>query len=178
MPILDMSTGPKFLMCNLYQTSGGSSYLLALVFTRSRQARTSENCHQQNPTTPPVSRDTSDLIARRRGALKTWGHCSTEYHQLNRAVRSAIWRDTRVCHVIRLPRDVCRRIREQGLLSVWRNTRDDIGEKSSGRRTLPSVSANCMNEFFVQVGPRDACGQRGGRPRSSAMRIDCQLPRV
>ena len=48
-----------------------------------------------NPTAPPVSRDTSDRMARRRGALKTWGHGSTEYRQLSRDVRSAIRRDTR-----------------------------------------------------------------------------------
>ena len=102
----------------------------------------------RNPTAPPVSSETSDLMSRRRGALRVWGHGSSEYRRLNRAVRSAIRRDTRA--------DVCRRIEEQGPNSVWRNTREIIGGRSSGRRTLPSVSADCMNEYFVQVGPRVA----------------------
>ena len=75
-------------------------------------------------------------MARRRGALKNWGHGSSEYRQLNRAVRSAIRRDTRD--------DVCRRIHEQGPASMWRNTREIIGGKSCGQRTLPSVSADRM----------------------------------
>ena len=102
----------------------------------------------RDPTAPPVSSETSDLMARRRGALRVWGHGSSEYRRLNRAVRSAIRRDTRA--------DVCRRIEERGPNSVWRSTRDVIGGRSSGPRTLPSVSADCMNEYFVQVGPRVA----------------------
>ena len=121
----------------------------------------------RNSTAPPVSTETGDLMARRRGALRVWGHGSSEYRQLNRAVRSAIRRDTRA--------DVCRRIREQGPTSVWRNTRDVIGGKSSGGRTLPSVSADSMNEYFVQVGPRVAAEVASQGP---APRIDCRLPRV
>ena len=121
----------------------------------------------RNPTAPPVSRETSDLMARRRGALKTWGHGSSEYRLLNRAVRSAIRRDTRA--------DVCRKITNQGPVSTWRNTRDIIGAKSSGQRTLPSVSADRMNEYFVQVGPRVAREVAGQGP---APHVDCRLPRV
>ena len=121
----------------------------------------------RNPSAPPVSRETSDLMARRRGALRVWGHGSSEYRQLNRAVRSAIRRDTRA--------DVCRRIGEQGPTSMWRNTRDIIGTKSSGRRTLPSVTADSMNEYFVQVGPRVAGEVASQGP---APHLDCRLPRV
>ena len=121
----------------------------------------------RNPTAPPVSSETSDLMARRRGALRVWGHGSSEYRRLNRAVRSAIRRDTRA--------DVCRRIEERGPNSVWRSTRDVIGGRSSGPRTLLSVSADCMNEYFVQVGPRVAGEVAGQGP---VPHIDCRLPRV
>ncbi|KAF0293853.1 hypothetical protein FJT64_008402 [Amphibalanus amphitrite] len=49
-----------------------------------------------NPSAPPVTAATKDLMASRRGALRTLGRDSSEYRDLNRSVRSAIRRDTRL----------------------------------------------------------------------------------
>ena len=121
----------------------------------------------RNPSAPPVSQPTRDLMARRRGALRLWGHGHAEYRDLNRAVRSAIRRDVRD--------DVCRRIREQGPSSLWRNVRSIVEGKSTGRRTLPSAPADRMNEYFVQVSPRVAAEVAGQGP---APHVTCRLPRV
>ena len=50
----------------------------------------------RNPSAPPVTAATRDLMARRRGALHTCGRDSKKYRSLNRSVRSAIRRDTRI----------------------------------------------------------------------------------
>ena len=121
----------------------------------------------RNPSAPPVTQSTKDLMARRRGALREWGHGSTEYRDLNRAVRSAIRCDVR--------NDVCQRIAEQGPTSLWRNVRGLVDGKSSGPRTLPSVTADRMNEYFVQVGPRVAAEVAGQGPVPD---LSCRLPRV
>ena len=121
----------------------------------------------RNPSAPPVSQSTRDLMARRRGALRVWGHGSAEYRDLNRAVRSAIRRDVKD--------DVCRRIVDQGPASLWRNVRGIVDGKSSGRRTLPSSPADRMNEYFVQVGPRVAAEVASQGP---APDLGCRLPRV
>ena len=58
---------------------------------------------------------------------------------------------------------------------MWRNTREIIGGKSCGQRTLPSVSADRMNQYFVEVGPRVAREAAGQGP---ILHVNCRLPRV
>ena len=121
----------------------------------------------RNPTAPPVSEATRDLMARRRRALRDLGRDSHEYRDLNRTVRSAIRRDTRD--------DIDRRIRESGPDSVWRNLRSVVGNKKSGQRVLPSMPVEQLNRFFVDVGPRVAAEVAGRGPRPQ---LECRLPRV
>ena len=72
----------------------------------------------RNPTAPPVSVATRDLMARRRAALTHPGRDSAEYRELNRAVRSAVRSDRR--------RDIQREIGERGPSGVWRSLRSVV----------------------------------------------------
>ena len=49
----------------------------------------------RNPTAPPVTSATRDLMSRRRAVLRTDGHGSDAYRDANRAVRSAVRSDCR-----------------------------------------------------------------------------------
>lgn len=120
----------------------------------------------RNARAPPVTEETKQLMFRRRAALSAGGHCSAEYKTLNRAVRSAIRRDTCL--------DMERRIREEGLNSIWRAAKSAVGSKTAERK-LPGVSPDCMNEYFVSVGPRvaDEVRDTGETPD-----LPCRLPRV
>ena len=120
----------------------------------------------RNARAPPVSDDTKLLMSRRRAALAIGGHGSTNYKTLNRAVRSAIRRDT--CT------DMQRRIREEGRNSIWRAVRSVVDGKKVDRK-LPNVTPNRLNEYFVSVGPRVA-----GEVRNTGEIPDlpCRLPRV
>ena len=121
----------------------------------------------RNPTAPPVTDATKDLMARRRQALRDHGRDSHVYRDLNRTVRSAIRRDSR--------NDIDRRIKEAGPNSVWRNLRAVVGDKKAGQRVLPSIPVEQLNRFFVDVGPRVAAEVAAGGPRPQ---LDCRLPRV
>lgn len=100
---------------------------------------------RRNPTAPVVTDATRDLMQRRRQALAQHGHGSDSYRVLNRAVRSALRRDTRD--------DIQRRIAEGGALSVWRSIRTVVGDRRSGR-VAPDATPDTLNSFFVGVGPR------------------------
>ena len=120
----------------------------------------------RNARAPPVSSETKELMSRRRGALAAGGHRSEEYKALNRAVRSAIRRDT--CD------DVRRRIREEGRGSMWKVIRSTIDTGKSDRK-LPDATPDQLNAYFVSVGPRVA-----GEVRDMGETADlpCRLPRV
>ena len=98
-------------------------------------------------TAPVVTDATRDLMQRRRQALAQLGHRSASYSELNRAVRSALRRDTRD--------DIQRRIAEGGASSVWRSIRNVVGDRRSGRVT-PDATPDALNAYFVGVGPRVA----------------------
>ena len=121
----------------------------------------------RNPTAPPVTDATRDLMSRRRAVLRADGHGSDAYKEANRAVRSAIRSDCRA--------DIARRIGEQGPHTVWRNVRNHVAGKRPSQGTVPLVSASVMNDYFVGVGPRIAreAQQQGDEPD-----IPCRLPRV
>ena len=121
----------------------------------------------RNPTAPPVSDQTRSLMAQRRATLRQAGRAAPEYRDLNRAVRSAIRRDTRI--------SISSRIREQGAHTVWRNLRAVIGKKGGAQKVEPQVTAEVLNSHFVSVGPRVAAGIAAGGARPA---IPCRLPRV
>ena len=122
----------------------------------------------RNPAAPPISPATGDLMARRRAALSAEGRNSAEYRDLNRAVRSAIRRDTR--------ESIEDRIRERGPSSTWQSIRTVVGGKRPGTPVLPQLSSDELNHFFVSVGPRVAAevADRGRGVTQPA----CRLPRV
>ena len=95
----------------------------------------------RNPTAPVVTDATCDLMQRRRQALAQLGHHSASYSELNRAVRSALRRDTRD--------DIQRRIAEGGASSVWRSIRNVVGDRRSGRVT-PDATPDALNAYFVR----------------------------
>ena len=120
-----------------------------------------------NPSAPPVTAATKDLMASRRGALRTLGRDSSEYRDLNRAVRSAIRRDTRLA--------IESRIREQGPHTVWRNIRSVVAGRTRDD-TSPQLSPSALNEYFVSVGPRVAAEVAGAAEHAAT--LPCRLPRV
>jgi len=98
----------------------------------------------RNPTGPPITDQTRDLMRQRRAARGPGGH-TDEYRALNRAVRSAVRRDAR--------EDVS--LAEDGPQAVYKHVRQHIGT-SKNARASPTVSADSLNEYFVGVGPRVA----------------------
>ena len=123
----------------------------------------------RNPAAPPLSADTRDLMSRRRAALRTGGRGSTEYRDLNRAVRSAVRRDTR--------ESIEARIRERWPNSVWRSLRCVVDGKRPGTPVLPQLTSEELNHFFVSVGPPVAA-EVADRGRDAAVSVPCRLPRV
>ena len=121
----------------------------------------------RNPKAPPVSTATRDLMARRRVALAVRGRGSSQYRDINRAVRSAIRRDRRT--------DIQRRISEQGPTSTWRNLRSVISSKRESLRVQPDTSVDHLNDFFVSVGPNVAAEITS---HGAAPELACRLPRV
>ena len=101
-----------------------------------------------NPTAPPVSDATHQLMADRARALRMWGHGTDVYRDANRLARAAFRADKR--------RHIGHRLSEQGRTSVWRCVGEVVGSKKGAAVVPPSVSAEAMNDFFVHVGPRVA----------------------
>ena len=123
----------------------------------------------RNPTAPPVSPATRDLMHRRRAALARSGRDSAEYRELNRAVRSAVRSDRR--------RDIQREIGERGPARVWRCIKSVVAGKREGGCVRPDATADQLNEFFVSVGPR-VTAEIGARAEGAGLVTDARLPRV
>ena len=121
----------------------------------------------RNPTAPPVSAATRDLMSQRRAALRYSGRQSTEYKQLNRSVRAAIRRDRRI--------EIERDISDRGPNKVWQCIKSVIGGKRDGQCVQPNLPADDLNSFFVSVGPRIATEIRNQNPDID---LSVRLPRV
>ena len=128
-----------------------------------------KNVTIRNPTAPPVSAATRDIMSQRRSALQCFGRESPEYKELNRSVRSAVRRDRR-CE---LQRDIS----EQGVSKVWKCIRSVIAGKRDGQNVQPDLSADDLNSFFVSVGPRIAT-EIQTETRNPATDMQVRLPRV
>ena len=121
----------------------------------------------RNPTAPPVSAATRDLMSRRRAALRRSGRQSAEYKELNRFVRSAIRRDRRA--------ELQREISERGPNKVWQSIRSVVAGKRDGHSLQPHLPADDLNAFFVSVGPRIAAEIR---TENTTTDLSVRLPRV
>ena len=120
----------------------------------------------RNPSAPPVSDITRNLMAQRRRLLADTGR-TPEFIALNKRVRSAIRHDTR--------QDIARRVREMGPTTIFRNVRQIIAGKKSTDRSKPEATPDELNQYFVSVGPQVASEVRArGHPPSLPVR----LPRV
>ena len=124
----------------------------------------------RNPSAPPITAATKELMARRRRALRLQGRESSVYRDLNRVVRTAIRCDTQ--------NDIDSRIKEQGHHTVWRNIRGVVAGKKQNKDVLPPLSPGTLNEFFVSVGPQTAADiasttERTGNPTSRLQRVSC-----
>ena len=84
----------------------------------------------RNPTTPPVSATTRNIMSQRRSALRRLGRESPDYKELNRHVRAAMRRDRR-CE---LQKDIS----ERGVSQVWRFIRSVIAGKKDGLNVAPA----------------------------------------
>ena len=116
----------------------------------------------RNPSAPPVSAVTRDLMARRRAALAAG--LRGDYKALNRQSRAAIRRDCRD--------HIRAQISERGYRDMWRCVKPIIGSKKSAS-VVPNVHPDVLNEYFVGVGPTTAASVPhvpGGMP--------VRLPRV
>ena len=118
----------------------------------------------RNPSAPPISDDTRQLLADRARALRLWGRGSDRYREANRLARAAFRADKR--------RHIGHRVSQQGRGSVWRCAADILGSKKTACMIPPTISAEQMNEFFVHVGPRVAAELAAQGPPPSLPR-DC-----
>ena len=118
----------------------------------------------RNPTAPPVSDETKQLMSTRRRALHDGD--TDLYRSANRGVRASIRRDSR--------ESIRAKIREQGPNSMWRNIRPIVAGKRP-QAVIPPVGPDDMNSYFVQVGPRVA---REVRESDGDRAVPCRLPRV
>ena len=121
----------------------------------------------RNPTAPPVSAATRDIMSQRRSVLRRLGRESREYKELNRSVRAAVRRDRRG--------EIQRDINERGPTKVWQCIRSVIAGKKDGRSVQPDLSADDLNSFFVSVGPRIATEIR---TQNTVTDLNVRLPRV
>ncbi|KAF0299344.1 hypothetical protein FJT64_027870 [Amphibalanus amphitrite] len=98
----------------------------------------------RNPTAPPVTDATKELMSRRRSALRDGNRAL--YKDLNRRVKAAIRRDT--------SEELQRRIAAAGRSSLWRTIRPVISAKQPSR-PMPTADADTMNNYFASVGTQD-----------------------
>ena len=119
----------------------------------------------RNPTAPPVSAATRDLMSQRRAALRSSGRESIAYRELNRAIRSAVRRDRRV--------ELRREIGERGPNKVWQCIRSVVAGKKDGRNVQPDLPADDLNSFFCLCRTSDRC--RDPYPECSH-RPECASP--
>ena len=79
--------------CNVFRAT--TEAFLSLFFPILNKHAPVKKITIRNPSAPPVSETTKDLMKQRRRALKHKGRDSPEYRQFNRSVRAAIRYDTR-----------------------------------------------------------------------------------
>ena len=116
----------------------------------------------RNPTAPPVTDATKQLMERRRAALRDGDRDA--YKGLNRQAQSAIRRDTREA--------IERLLREARPCNMWRAVQSVIGSRQSSR-VAPSADATALNRYFAAVGRTTA-----SQVVSAGPELPVRLPRV
>ena len=126
-----------------------------------------KNVTIRNPTAPPVSVATRDIMKNRRAALRRFGRDSQVYKDLNRSVRAAVRRDRRS--------EVQREISERGPNKIWQSIRKVVAGKRDGPNVQPDLPADDLNSYFVSVGPRISAEIRA---RNHIPELAERLPRI
>ena len=96
----------------------------------------------RNPSPPPITDDTRELIVRRRQAMAADDEES--YAALNAEVRRAIRSDYRS--------DIKRRVDETPRPALWRQLRSVIGSKLGAPAQPERLTADDLNRYFTSVG--------------------------
>ena len=95
----------------------------------------------RNPTAPPITEATKELIVERRASLRVGDR--DRYKAINRQVKAAIRNDTR--------QDLQRRIQECGQGDLWRCIKPVVAGKQT-HRPMPEADIDAMNGYFASVG--------------------------
>ena len=122
----------------------------------------------RNPTAPPITNETKQLMSRRRIALANGER--RRYKELNRLTKSAIRRDSR--------EDMRRRIREAGPNGMYRCLRPIIAGKRDGPNTTLETDPDVMNNYFAQIGTQTAASVMTARTGTTTPDLPSLLPRV
>lgn len=166
---MDMSEANRHLRCVdwspvFHSADPGEqwSYFLSATLPIIDRLAPVKRVQVRNPTAPPVTAATKDLMTRRRAALRTSDR--DLYKDLNRQVRSAVRRDTR--------EEIGRRIQEGGPSSTWSSVRPVISGKRP-TRSPPDADVNAVNQYFASIGTTTA-----RQVDSAGPELAVRLPRV
>ena len=122
----------------------------------------------RNADAPPVTDATKSLMSERRAAKREGDE--QRYAELNRSVRSAVLRDSRL--------DISRRIREVGRGQMYRCIRPIIAVKKTSN-SVPDLDPDTLNQFFASVGMRTTAAVADTRRADPAAGdLPVRLPRV
>ena len=120
-----------------------------------------------NPTPPPVSDETLELMSQRRDARR---RRDSTYHQLNGQVKRAIRRDTR--------ENIAERVASTPTSSLYRQLRPVLAPKRGPPTQPENLTPDQLNDYFTTVGPqtRDEVADRFRNSGREALGV--RLPRV
>ena len=140
-------------------------YFLSVTRPVLNEAAPLKRTRVRNPTAPPVTEATKQLMAERRAALR--GGDRDLYRQLNRSVRAAIRGDTRDA--------VQRHIRERGPASLWRAVQPVVAGKRASQPpiTADQVDVDALNKYFAEIGVKTSRTVDRSGPE-----LHVRLPRV
>ncbi|XP_043210812.1 uncharacterized protein LOC122375471 [Amphibalanus amphitrite] len=98
---------------------------------------------ERRPAAVPVTPETRQLLRDRRAALGSADRA--EYKRLNRLCRAAVRADCRARYEGELARS--------GRAALWRVLRPVIGRKQQQQCTVPNITPDALNDYYVTVGP-------------------------
>ena len=121
-----------------------------------------------NPSPPPVSQETLDLMCQRREALRD---ADTEAYQLlNSQTKRAIRRDMRD--------DITRRVQSAPASRLFRQLEPVIAPRRGPPVPPVGLSATDLNEYFCSIGRTTRDTVKAEFERSGRRPLDVRLPRV
>ena len=119
-----------------------------------------------NPKPPPVSRETPDLMKKRRHARETK---DPSYHEINKLTKRAIRKDIR--------EDIETRIQNSPSSSLYQQLRH-IAPKRGTVRSPENLSSDQLNKYFTDIGTDTRKEVLENFKNSSRAKLNTKLPRV